>query len=80
MPTPVSSLRLPAKFCMSLNPEIPPRFRTFLQIYSASLGLRRFNVIFVGCFANGHDITLINVTLDGVVSKWVESVRLRRVA
>ena len=34
-----------------LNPEIPPRFRTFSQIYSASLGSRRFNVILVGCFA-----------------------------
>lgn len=33
-----------------LNPEIPPRFRTFSQIYSASLGSRRFNVILVGCF------------------------------
>jgi len=34
-----------------LNPEIPPRFRTFSQIYSASLGSRRFNAILVGCFA-----------------------------
>jgi putative ABC transport system permease protein len=33
-----------------LNPEIPPRFRTFSQVYSASLGSRRFNVILVGCF------------------------------
>lgn len=33
-----------------LNPEIPPRFRTFSQIYSASLGSRRFNVILIGCF------------------------------
>jgi putative ABC transport system permease protein len=33
-----------------LNPEIPPRFRTFSQVYSASLGSRRFNVILVGFF------------------------------
>ena len=34
-----------------LNPEIPGRFRTFPQIYSASLGSRRFNVILIGFFA-----------------------------
>jgi predicted permease len=33
-----------------LNPEIPPRFRTFSQIYSASLGSRRFNLILLGFF------------------------------
>jgi predicted permease len=33
-----------------LNPEIPPTFRTFSQVYSASLGSRRFNVILIGCF------------------------------
>ncbi|HXY23953.1 MAG TPA: ABC transporter permease [Candidatus Acidoferrum sp.] len=33
-----------------LNPEIPAKFQTFSQIYSASLGSRRFNVILVGCF------------------------------
>ncbi len=34
-----------------LNPEIPPTFRTFSQIYSASLGSRRFNLILIGFFA-----------------------------
>jgi ABC-type antimicrobial peptide transport system permease subunit len=33
-----------------LNPEIPTRFRTFQQVYSASLGSRRFNVILIGFF------------------------------
>ena len=33
-----------------LNPEIPARFRTFSQVYSASLGSRRFNVILIGFF------------------------------
>ena len=33
-----------------LNPEIPARFRTLSQVYSASLGSRRFNVILVGFF------------------------------
>ena len=33
-----------------LNPEIPANFRTFSQIYSESLGARRFNVLLVGIF------------------------------
>jgi putative ABC transport system permease protein len=33
-----------------LDPEIPAKFRTFSQVYSASLGSRRFNVILVGFF------------------------------
>ena len=33
-----------------LDPEIPPRFRTFSQIYSASLGSRRFNVVLIAFF------------------------------
>jgi putative ABC transport system permease protein len=35
-----------------LNPEIPGRFRTFSQIYSASMGSRRFNFILVGFFGS----------------------------
>jgi putative ABC transport system permease protein len=33
-----------------LNPEVPAKFGTFSQIYSASLGSRRFNVILIGFF------------------------------
>ncbi len=33
-----------------LDPEIPARFRTFQQVYSASLGSRKFNVILIGFF------------------------------
>src|SRR5262249_39111909 len=33
-----------------LNPEIPARFRTFSQLYSASLGSRRFNLILIAFF------------------------------
>jgi predicted permease len=39
------------KILHELNPEIPPRFRTFSQVYSASLGSRRFNLILIGFFA-----------------------------
>src|SRR5260370_29175335 len=35
-----------------LNPEAPPRFRTFPQIYSESLGSRRFNLILIGVFGS----------------------------
>ena len=33
-----------------VDPEIPAKFRTFSQVYSASLGSRRFNVILIGFF------------------------------
>jgi putative ABC transport system permease protein len=36
---------------LEMNPEIAPTFRTFSQIYFASLGSRRFNVILIGFFA-----------------------------
>ncbi|MGC1789632.1 MAG: ABC transporter permease [Terriglobales bacterium] len=34
-----------------LDPEIPTSFRTFQQVYSASLGSRKFNLILIGFFA-----------------------------
>jgi len=33
-----------------LDPELPARFRPFSQVYSASLGSRKFNVILIGFF------------------------------
>jgi predicted permease len=33
-----------------LDPEIPAKFRAFSQVYSASLGSRKFNVILIGFF------------------------------
>ena len=33
-----------------LNPEIPAKFQTFSQVYSASLGSRRFNVMLTAFF------------------------------
>jgi len=38
------------KILHELNPEIPPMFRTFAQVYSASLGSRRFNLILISFF------------------------------
>ena len=46
----------------NLDPTIPPRFRTFSEVYSASLGSRRFNVILIGFFG----ITALLLATTGV--------------
>jgi predicted permease len=56
-----------------LNPEIPARFRTFSQVYSASLGSRRFNVILIGFFA----ITALLLATIGVFGVMAYSVSRR---
>jgi putative ABC transport system permease protein len=56
-----------------LDPEIPTRFRTFSQVYSASLGSRRFNVILIGCFG----ITALLLATAGVFGVMAYAVSLR---
>ncbi len=56
-----------------LNPELPPKFRTFSQIYFASLGSRRFNLILIGFFGT---ITLLLATA-GVFGVMAYSVNRR---
>jgi predicted permease len=56
-----------------LNPELPARFRTLSQVYSAALGSRRFNVILVGCFA----ITALLLATAGVFGVMAYSVSRR---
>jgi predicted permease len=56
-----------------LNPEIPTRFRTFSQVYSAALGSRRFNVILTGFFG----ITALLLATAGVFGLMAYSVTRR---
>jgi predicted permease len=56
-----------------LNPEIPTKFGTFSQLYSASLGSRRFNVILIGFFA----ITALLLATTGVFGVMAYSVSRR---
>jgi putative ABC transport system permease protein len=56
-----------------LNPEIPARFRMFSQVYSASLGSRRFNVILIGFFG----ITALLLATTGVFGVMAYSVSRR---
>ena len=56
-----------------LNPEVPAKFQTFSQIYSDSLGSRRFNVILVGFFG----ITALLLATAGVFGVMAYSVSRR---
>jgi putative ABC transport system permease protein len=56
-----------------LDPEIPAKFRTFSQVYSASLGSRRFNVILIGFFG----ITALLLATAGVFGVMAYSVSRR---
>jgi putative ABC transport system permease protein len=56
-----------------LNPEMAANFRTFSQIYSASLGSRRFNVILTGFFG----ITALLLATAGVFGVMAYSVSRR---
>jgi putative ABC transport system permease protein len=56
-----------------LHPEIPVSFQTFQQVYSASLGSRKFNVILIGFFA----VTALLLAAAGVFGVVAYSVSRR---
>jgi putative ABC transport system permease protein len=50
-----------------MNPDLSPRFRTFSQVYSESLGSRRFNLLLIGFFA-GIALLLATAGVFGVMA------------
>ena len=56
-----------------LNPEVPAKFQTFQQVYSASLGSRKFNVILIGFFG----VTALLLAAAGVFGVMAYSVSRR---
>jgi len=56
-----------------LDPEVPSKFRTLAQVYAASLGSRRFNVLLLGFFA----ITALLLATAGVFGVMAYSVSRR---
>jgi putative ABC transport system permease protein len=55
-------------------PDVPPRFRTFGEIYSASLGARRFNLTLVAVFAG----TALILAIAGIYGVMTYNVTQRR--
>jgi putative ABC transport system permease protein len=55
-------------------PTVPPRFRTFTQIYAASLGARHFNLTLVAVFAG----TALLLAVAGIYGVMAYSVTQRR--
>lgn len=56
-----------------LDPEVPTKFRTLPEVYAASLGSRKFNLILIGFFG----ITALLLATAGVFGVMAYSVRLR---
>ena len=73
MPTRASVSSAARGILQDLNPQIPPSFRTFQQVYSASLGSRKFNVILIGFFG----ITALLLATAGVFGVMAYSVSRR---
>src|SRR5205814_5160145 len=72
--TDTGSISLAARgILQDLDPEIPASLKTFQQVYSASLGSRRFNVILIGFFG----VTALLLATAGVFGVMAYSVSRR---
>ena len=58
----------------AVAPDVPPRFRTFTQIYASSLGARQFNLTLVAVFA----VTALVLAVAGIYGVMAYSVTQRR--
>jgi ABC-type antimicrobial peptide transport system permease subunit len=58
----------------AVAPDVPPRFRTFAEIYAASLGARHFNLTLVAVFG----ITALVLAVAGIYGVMAYSVTQRR--
>ncbi|HEY6357070.1 MAG TPA: FtsX-like permease family protein, partial [Vicinamibacterales bacterium] len=58
----------------TVAPDVPPRFRTFTQIYAASLGARQFNLTLVAVFA----VTALILAVAGIYGVMAYTVTQRR--
>jgi putative ABC transport system permease protein len=64
---PAAIIRAARGVVRAIAPDVPPRFRTFAQIYSASLGARRFTLTLVAVFA-GTALALAVAGIYGVMT------------
>src|SRR5262249_37916582 len=67
---PGATLSLARKVVSELDPNIPPKSSTLVEVITASLHTRRFNLIMVGTFA-GAALLLAMAGIYGVLAYWV---------
>jgi predicted permease len=70
---PAATISAAQKIVRELDPDVPPKFNTFSQVFSASLNSRRFNLMLVGAFA----VTALLLAMAGIYGVLAYSVARR---